>query len=357
MRNWGKCSIRYFESEFMSIAPAGEARKQTTCLVTGGAGFIGSHVADCLLAQGDRVVGLDDLSGGFRENCPVEATLVVGSVLDHTLLADLFSTYQFDYVFHLAAYAAEGLSHFIRRFNYSNNVVGSVNLINEAIKSEVRCFVYTSSIAVYGSRGASLTEEMFPMPEDPYGVAKFAVEMDLHAAQQMFGLNSVIFRPHNVYGERQNIADRYRNVVGIFMNQILRGEPMTIFGDGQQTRCFSYIRDVAPIIASSVSSESAINQTINIGSDIPTSLNELAGLVADAMGTPSVVRHLEWRNEVKHAVAGHQKLAEIFNYQSRWRLTEGLKSMAAWAKAHGACAPSRFSAIEVERNLPPSWHA
>src|SRR5258706_15842687 len=115
-------------------------------LVTGGAGFIGSHVAASLLADGHDVVALDDLSGGSVDNVPAGVRFQQGSVLDAQLLSRLFAEYRFEYVFHLAAYAAEGLSHFIRNFNYTNNVVGSVNVINEAVKAEVKCLVFTSSI-------------------------------------------------------------------------------------------------------------------------------------------------------------------------------------------------------------------
>jgi UDP-glucose 4-epimerase len=191
-------------------------------LVTGGAGFIGSHVARHCLALGQEVTVLDDLSGGFADQAPTEARFVEGSVTDAALVARLFDEGRFDYVYHLAAYAAEGLSHFIRRFNYQTNVIGSVNLINEAVRHEVRCFVFTSSIAVYGANQLPMDETQTPSPEDPYGVSKYAVELDLRAAHQMFGLNYVIFRPHNVYGEHQNIGDPYRNVIGIFMRQILR---------------------------------------------------------------------------------------------------------------------------------------
>ncbi len=221
-------------------------------LITGGAGFIGSHVARHCLALGHEVTVLDDLSGGFADQVPAGARFVRGSVTDPALVQRLFEEQSFTYVYHLAAYAAEGLSHFIRRFNYTNNLVGSVTLINEAVKHGVKCFVFTSSIAVYGANQLPMREDLTPQPEDPYGIAKYAVELDLHAAHEMFGLDYVIFRPHNVYGENQNIGDRYRNVIGIFMNQIMQGQPLTIFGDGEQTRAFSYIDDVAPTIANSV---------------------------------------------------------------------------------------------------------
>src|SRR3954471_7244547 len=163
-------------------------------LVTGVAGFIGSHVSEQLLRRGHEVVGLDDLSGGFTDNVPKGTVFVQGTVLDAALLARLFAEHRITHVFHLAAYAAEGLSHFIRRFNYTNNVVGSMNVLNEAVKGHGaggKTFVFTSSIAVYGPGQTPMRESMTPTPEDPYGIAKYAVEMDLHAARHMFGLNSI----------------------------------------------------------------------------------------------------------------------------------------------------------------------
>ncbi len=150
-------------------------------LVTGGAGFIGAHVATALLERGHEVVVLDDLSGGFEDNVPPGATFRQGSVTDEELVEQIFEEHRPDYVFHLAAYAAEGLSHFIRRFNYTNNVIGSINLINEAVRHEVKCFVFTSSIAVYGAEQVPHVRGHGPQPEDPYGIAKYAVEQDLRA--------------------------------------------------------------------------------------------------------------------------------------------------------------------------------
>ena len=326
-------------------------------LVTGGAGFIGSHVADELLAMGHAVVVLDDLSGGDRSNVPAGATFVEGSVVDEQVVNRLFADHRFDYVFHLAAYAAEGLSHFIRRFNYTNNVVGSVTVLNAAINAgSVRRFVFTSSIAVYGPNQLPMTESLAPQPVDPYGIAKYAVEQDLREAFAMFGLAYTIFRPHNVYGERQNIGDRYRNVIGIFMNQIMRGEPLTVFGDGEQTRAFSYISDVAPAIARSAERPEAQNETFNVGADTPHSINTLVAAVGRALGVTPAVTHLESRHEVMHAYSDHAKVRAVFGDVMRdVPLEEGLARMAAWARDAGARETPRFAAIEVEKNLPASW--
>lgn len=326
-------------------------------LVTGGAGFIGAHVVNELVEMGHEVVVLDDLSGGFEENVNSKATFVKGSIVDHNLLSTLFQEHQFNFVYHLAAYAAEGLSHFIRRFNYTNNLIGSVSLINESIKHEVECFVFTSSIAVYGAGQLPLIESTVPVPEDPYGVAKLAIEQDLKAAHEMFGLNYVVFRPHNVYGEYQNLGDKYRNVVGIFMNQLMQGKALTVFGDGEQTRAFSYIGDVAPYIAKSVDVPKAYNEVFNIGADQEYTVNELAETTMEVMGISMPINHLEARNEVMHAYSDHSKVASVFGIDKTkfTTLKEGLQKMAGWAKETGSKSSEKFSNIEVEKNLPPSW--
>jgi UDP-glucose 4-epimerase len=324
-------------------------------LVTGGAGFMGSHVAEHLLTMGHKVVVLDDLSGGFAENVPAGAIFVQGSILDHRLVDDLFHKHSFTYVYHLAAYAAEGLSHFIKRFNYNNNLIGSVNLINAAVNSGVKCFVFTSSIAVYGAGQVPMREDTVPVPEDSYGISKLAVEQELRVTHEMFGLNYVVFRPHNVYGERQNIGDRYRNVVGIFMNQLLQGKPMTIFGDGSQQRAFTHISDVAPVIATCVEHAAAMNQIFNVGADVPHSVNHLAAVVADAMGKSCRIEHLDARNEVKIAFSDHSKAEAVFGRKKKVSLDQGVQRMADWVEKNGSRESSTFEAIEIERNLPPSW--
>jgi UDP-glucose 4-epimerase len=325
--------------------------------VTGGAGFIGSHVAKHLATSGHEVVVVDDLSGGFVDNVPLGCSFVQGSVSDADFVDGLFEAHDFDYVFHLAAYAAEGLSHFIRRFNYTNNVVGSVNLINAAVRSDVRRFVFTSSIAVYGAAQLPMTEATVPQPEDPYGVAKYAVELDLRAAHEMFGLEYTVFRPHNVYGEHQNIGDKYRNVVGIFMNQIMQGRPLTIFGDGTQTRAFSYIDDVAPVIASSIEVPGSVGEVFNIGADRPYEVLELAHVVSHAMGVEPDIVHLPPRNEVLHAYASHEKVQDVFGSRQPVPLEIGIGRMATWARAAGPRATPEFEGVEVWRNFPAGWES
>lgn len=326
-------------------------------LVTGAAGFVGSHVADHLIEKGHFVVALDDLSGGFEDNVNPSAHFVNGSINDVELINGLFNEHNFTYVFHLAAYAAEGLSHFIRRFNYNNNLIGSINLINASINAgSVKCFVFTSSIAVYGANQLPMREDMTPLPEDPYGVSKLAVELDLKSAHEMFGLNYMIFRPHNVYGERQNIGDPYRNVVGIFMNQIMQDKDLTIFGDGMQTRAFSHIDDVAPIIAEAINRPTAYNQIFNIGADTPYTVKELATIVCEEFEATERLKFLEARNEVVHAYSNHDKVQEMFgDLIQNISLRDGIRRMVQDAKAKGPRQGKKFGVIEVSKNMPPAW--
>lgn len=337
-----------------AIAPHG-----WTALVTGVAGFIGSHVAKDCLALGLEVVGVDDLSGGFRSNIPSGVRFVLGDVKNASFVSQLFEAENFDLVYHLAAYAAEGLSHFIRNYNYQNNLIATTNLVTQSVRvNSVKMFVFTSSIAVYGAGRTPMTEDMEPLPEDPYGISKLACEFDLKAAHDMFGLEYVIFRPHNVYGPGQNMYDKYRNVVGIFLNQLQSGQDMTIFGDGTQTRKFSYVSDVSYPIALSGLLPHVRGQVFNVGGDIATTVNELAAVTKDTWGNPTaVIQHLDSRNEVPHAESDHKKLNCFFpGLPKPVGLREGMLRMVEWAKTEGKqFKPVEFDAVEVKRNLPNSW--
>jgi len=221
----------------------------------------------------------------------------------------------------------------------------------------VKSFVFTSSIAAFGSsdRILPLTEESPQRPEDPYGIAKHSVELDLRAAHHMFGLNFIIFRPHNVYGPRQNTADKFRNAIGIFMNQILRGEDITIFGSGEQRRAFSYIDDVAPLIAAGPIFPKAINEDFFVGVDDHYSILELNKAVQRAMDKNTSIIFLDARKEVELAYASHSKLQCIFSPRTPTSLYDGLAKTAKFVISHGSFPPTGYGNIELCKQLPPSW--
>ncbi len=330
-------------------------------IVTGAAGFIGSHVSELLLSGGHDVLAIDDLSGGFRENVPQGVEFLQRSVMDD--LSEAFLDFRPEVVFHLAAYAAEGLSHHIPAFNYRNNLVGTANVLTAAYRSGARHFVFTSSIATYGHPlGTEPFDESTPCaPCDPYGIAKLACEQHIRAFHEYYGRpNFTIFRPHNVFGPRQNISDPYRNVVGIFMSSALLRRPMPIFGDGTQTRSFSYITTVAECIAQAPWIVAAKNSAFNVGGDEPMSVLELARSISDITGAPFRPEFLPPRKEVRHAHCRHDLARKVFSeaYAKATGIKPGLELMAEFVRSHPIpLATECPSAIEIGDLLPPSWRA
>jgi UDP-glucose 4-epimerase len=330
-------------------------------IVTGGAGFIGSHVARALLDGGHRVLVLDDLSGGFEQNIPAGADFERRSVTDP--LDALFKQFKPEIVYHLAAYAAEGLSHHIPVFNYTNVLLGTANVLGAGYRAGISHFVFTSSIAVYGhAHGeAPFRESDTCIPCDPYGIGKLACESHIRVFHDYYGRPSyTIFRPHNVFGPHQNPSDPYRNVVGIFMKNALAGEPLPIFGDGLQTRSFTYIAEVAQCVAMAPFVAGARNQIFNLGSDNRMSVKELAEHICRIFGVKEQLRFLPARQEVMHAHSDHSRVREVFPevFAASPTVVEGLTAMADYIKSHPIPQITECpSEIEIMDRLPPSWAA
>ena len=304
-----------------------------TILITGVAGLLGSRLADWIIKNQPtcKVIGIDDLSGGYKENVHPKVKFYQIDCKDKSI-KDIFEEHKPDYVYHFAAYAAEGLSPFIRTYNYQNNLEATANIVNECIRYEVKRLIFTSTLAVYGhGYGGIFDEDQTPAPIDPYGVAKYACEMDIQIAGEQHGLDWCIIRPHNVYGIKQNIWDKYRNVLGIWMYQHINGLPMTIFGDGEQTRAFSYIDDnLEPLWKSAILPE-ASKQIINLGGIEEISINEACKTLQEVIGDGEII-HKEARHEVKHSIPTYQKSIDILGYEYKTDLKKGLTEMWEWAQ-------------------------
>lgn len=305
-------------------------------LITGVAGLIGSRFADYLLKTTDNtVVGIDCLEewGNCKENIP-DGVIFFKRDLSRDSVRDIFEQYHFDLVYHFAAYAAEGLSPFMRMFNYSNNIGATVNIINECIRFSIKRLIYTSSMSVYGhgvKPGTRFTEEDPLAPIDPYGTSKFACENDIKIAGEQHGLDWCIIRPHNVFGANQNVNDRYRNVLGIWMHQIYHGEPILVYGDGNQTRAFTEVTNILPCLLTAGVADQCSKQIINLGGIKEFTINEAANILCDITGYDNII-HLEQRHEVKYAVPTFQKSIDLLDYKEDISFKDGLANMWEWAK-------------------------
>ena len=301
--------------------------------VTGCAGLLGANYTRHLLNNGHEVIGIDDLSGGYKAFIAKgeKFKFIKLNLEKRKKLVELFEEHKPDVLLHFAAYAAEGLSPFIRNFNYRNNLICSANLINECINHNTK-FIFTSSMAVYGEQEPPFTEDKKPQPVDPYGIAKYAVECDLKLAHEQFGLRYNIVRPHNVLGIYQNIWDRYRNVIGIFIRKTLNRQPILVYGDGEQTRAFSDIKYYMEPFDRLLTD--CDNETFNIGADKYFTLNEVAKTVQEIgkkYGYEVPIEYGEPRHEVKHAYCNHDKAKNLLKFEDDTKLEELIESIFVWA--------------------------
>jgi len=324
-------------------------------LITGVAGLIGSRLADWVIENHPevKVVGIDNLSGGYKENLNAKVEFWQMDLVTHPI-ENCFETHKFDYVFHFAAYAAEGLSPFIRSFNYQNNLVATSKLVNQCIKHDVKRLVFTSTMAVYGRGVPPFDESHIPSPIDPYGIAKYACEMDIQVAGEQHNLDWCIIRPHNVYGVNQNIWDKYRNVLGIWMYQYMNNEPMTIFGDGEQKRAFSFIDDCLESLWKAAVDNRASKQIINLGSSKYYTINEANKILKEIIGAGESI-YKENRHEVKDAHPTWEKSKILLDYEDKTDLKTGLNIMWNWAKQQPNRKRFEWEKYELDKGIYSFW--
>ena len=323
-------------------------------LITGVAGLLGSRLADWIIENTDNeIVGIDDLSGGYIENVNSEVTFYKKNLVTDDI-EYLFDKYNFDIVYHFAAYAAEGLSPFIRQFNYENNLVATSRIINQCITHDVNRLVFTSTMAVYGRGTPPFDERDLPQPIDPYGVAKYGCEMDIQIAGEQHGLDWCIIRPHNVYGVKQNLWDKYRNVLGIWMYQYMNGDDMTIFGDGEQTRAFSFIDDTLEPMYKAGYQDNCSKEIINLGGTKFYSIKEANNILRKVIDDGNTV-YLEPRHEVKDAHPTWQKSVELLGYEDKTTLYDGLKQMWEWAQKQPIRDRFVWGEYEIDKGIYEYW--
>ena len=326
-------------------------------LITGVAGLLGSRLSDWVINNTNyEVVGIDDLSGGFTENINPKVKFYKFNLTNLEKLKEVFKKENIEIVYHFAAYAAEGLSPFIRKFNYENNVIASSNLITCSIEFSIKRFIFASSMAVYGEKyEPPFHEDLLQAPIDPYGVAKYAVEMDLKIASHQHGLNYTIIRPHNFYGINQNIWDKYRNVLGIWMYQILNKESPTIFGDGSQVRAFSYVDDSVIPFWNASQNDDCKGEIINLGGTKEYSISEACNILINVTGQNIKPVYLEPRHESKYAWATWDKSIELLGFEHKVNLEEGAAKMWEWAKKQPNRERYVWPEYELNKGIYEYW--
>lgn len=337
--------------------------KNIKILITGSAGFMGSHLYDQLENNGFSVFGVDDLSGGFLRNVSNKETFKKLDLRDRKKTAKYVEGLKPDIIFHLAADATEGRSQFTPFSAIDRNLVAYINLLVPAIKNGLKKMILASSMSVYGAQKPPFSEELIMQPEDVYGSAKTSIEVTTRVLSNVHGFKYVIIRPHNVYGTRQNLSDPYRNVMGIFLNRLLHNKSFYIYGDGEQKRAFSYVDDVIPPMINAAFNKKCEGKTMNIGGDNPFTLNQLAKIILEEFFERKDIpkeftpKHLPDRpQEVKYAYSNHDLAKKLMGFKPKTSLRDGLKEMIKWAKKMG---PQKFvylKELDLKNDLvPKTW--
>lgn len=326
-------------------------------LITGVAGFIGSHLADAFLAKGHNVVGIDNLIGGYAENVP---SAVDFYQLDLAHLDELHGPFEgVELVVHTACTAYEGLSVFSPALVVQNTMQITTTVMSAAVKAGVKKVVHLSSMARYGTQEiVPFTEELVPRPQDPYGIAKYAAELLIKNMAETHGLNYVILVPHNIIGPRQKFDDPFRNVASIMVNRMLQGKQPIIYGDGSQKRCFSFMQDVIDPLMLACESNVVDGMTVNIGPDEEfVTINELAIRIAKLMNFELEPIYMPGRpQEVKDANCSANLARNLLGYETSTSLDQGLTQLVGWIKSKGPRPFDYHLPLEfVTEKTPKTW--
>jgi len=329
---------------------------QTKVLITGCLGLLGNHFSRYLLDKDYQIIGIDDCSGGFLDYLDPRVKFYKLDLADSKALNEIFKHEKPDFVVHFAAYASEGLSDYIKNYNYINNVICSVNVINCCINHNIKKILFSSSMAVNGNGSPPFKESDEPNPIDSYGIAKLTIEKELKITYEKFGLKYSIIRPHNVISPIfQNYSDSYRNVLAIWANSVLSNRPITVFGDGQQKRAFSDVKFLLSPMEQLLYFYDG--EIFNLGSDSPITILDAAKIMqreANHLQYYSEIVLLENRTEAKFAFSDHTKAKKMLNFFDNTNLEQVIKELLLWIKSQ----PKRHSKkmqYETEKNLYSFW--
>lgn len=325
--------------------------------ITGIAGFLGSYIADAMIADGHEVSGCDNLIGGYLDNVPDDADFYQVDCNDTHMMRNL--TKGVDVVYHTACTAYEGLSVFSPKIVCENTYLNTVSTASAAIANNVKRFVYCSSMARYGTQDITpFTEDMICKPQDPYGISKHSAENLLRCLCEVHGMELVIAVPHNIIGPRQKYDDPYRNVASIMINLMLQGRQPIIYGDGLQQRCFSFVQDDVYCLERLAFQDDVVGEIINIGPDEQTvTINELAAMIAGLLDFDLKPVYMTGRpQEVKFATCSAEKARRMLGYKTQYTLEQGLQQMIDYVKEKGTKNFRYHLDLEIKNEkTPKTW--
>jgi len=328
----------------------------SSIFITGVAGFLGSHIADCMLSKGHRIVGCDNFIGGYVDNIPAGIEFHAADCNDLHKMVSL--TKGIDIVYHCAATAYEGLSVFSPHIVTRNIVGATTGIVTAAISNKCKRIVYCSSMARYGTNEVPFREDMIPRPQDPYGIGKVASELLLKNLCEVHGIEWVIAVPHNIIGPRQKYDDPFRNVASIMINLILQGRQPIVYGNGEQKRCFSFIQDDIGILEKLAEQDNVLYETINIGPDEEfVTILELATIIAELLNFDLKPIYMPGRpQEVFLANCSADKARRLLGYKTQWTLKDGLSEMIEYVKHRGVRPFNYHLELEILTDKTPrTW--